>query len=132
MSAGVGRIAVLSLICAVPALSACNSTPPTAVVATPAAPEPPAPGVIGAAIGRELDATEKERAIAAQQEAVSAGVRKSWRGAHGSYGFIEPGPESALAGGCRDYTHKIYIKGRPQQAKGQACKKPDGSWRVTG
>lgn len=133
MSAGVGRIAVLSLICSLLALSACNSTPqPAAAAATPAAPEAPAPGVVGSAIGRDLDAAEKERAIAAQQEAVSAGVRKSWRGAHGSYGFIEPGPESALSGGCRDYTHKIYIKGRPQQAKGQACKKPDGSWRVTG
>lgn len=131
MSAVVRVIAASSLVCSLLALPACNSTAPVTTSVAPAAPEPPAPGVVGSAIGRELDAAEKETAIAAQQEAVNSGQRKSWRGAHGSYGFIEPGAEGAL-GGCRDYTHKIYVKGRPQQAKGQACKKPDGSWRVTG
>lgn len=133
MSMGIKSAAASSLLCALLALSACNSTAPsTATAAVPTAPEPPAPGVVGVTIGQELDEVEKAAAIAAQHEAVNAGARKTWRGAHGSYGFIEPGPENALSGGCRDYTHKIYIKGRPQQAKGQACKKPDGSWRVTG
>lgn len=126
----VRAFAASGLFCALLALAGCNSAAPSVSVA--AAPEPPAPGVVGAAIGRELDASEKEAAIAAQQEAVNSGLRKSWRGARGSYGFIEPGPESAISGGCRDYTHKIYVNGRPQQAKGQACKRPDGSWRVTG
>lgn len=117
--------------CAALAVSGCNSTQnslPTAAVA--AAPEPPAPGVVGVTIGRELAAADRATAVAAQQEAVASGARKSWRGTHGAYGFIDPGPEAAL-GGCRDYTHKIFIEGRPQQAKGQACKKPDGGWRVT-
>ena len=117
--------------CAALAVSGCNSTAPSAPAAVVvAAPEPPAPGVVGAAIGRELDAADRATAAAAQQEAVASGERKSWRGAHGAYGFIEPGPETG-ADGCRDYTHKIFIDGRPQQAKGQACKKPDGGWRVT-
>lgn len=117
--------------CAALAVSGCNSTAPSAPAAVVvAAPEPPAPGVVGAAIGRELDAADRATAAAAQQEAVVSGERKSWRGAHGAYGFIEPGPETG-ADGCRDYTHKIFIDGRPQQAKGQACKKPDGGWRVT-
>ena len=117
------------------ALGACNSTAPAvATAAAPsepvvAAPEPPAAGVVGAAIGRELDEHDKQKAIAAQQEAVNAGVRKTWRGAHGAYGFIEPGAEGGVSG-CRDYTHKIYINGRPQEAKGQACKGATG-WRVT-
>jgi surface antigen len=118
------------LFCVALAVSGCNSTAPSAPAVVVAAPEPPAPGVIGAAIGRELDAADRVTAVAAQQEAVASGQRKSWRGAHGAYGFVEPGPEAAL-GGCRDYTHKIFIDGRPQQAKGQACKKPDGGWRVT-
>jgi surface antigen len=93
------------------------------------APEPPAPGVVGTAVGRDLDEKDKTIAIAAQSEAVNSGTRKAWKGDHGAYGFIVPGPESG-AGGCRDYTHKIFIDGRPKEAKGQACKTGD-VWRVT-
>jgi surface antigen len=128
----VGRcFASFVLLALAPALGGCNTSAPEAAKVAPAAPEPPAPGVIGSAIGRDLDAADRETAIAAQQEAVSTGQRKSWRGTHGAYGFIEPAAEDGL-GGCRDYTHKVYINGRPQQAKGQACKRPDGSYRVTG
>jgi surface antigen len=109
-------------------LAACNAAPPQSAggPAAVAAPEPPAPGVIGSAIGQGLDEPDRERAIAAQQEAVDSGARKSWRGAHGAYGFVTPGPES---GGCRDYAHKIFFDGRAQEAKGQACRKGD-AWRV--
>ncbi|BGE84351.1 hypothetical protein Ms3S1_07870 [Methylosinus sp. 3S-1] len=113
------------------ALGGCNSSAPEAAKIVAAAPEPPAPGVIGSAVGRELGAADRAMAIAAQQEAVNSGERRSWRGAHGAYGFVEPAAENGV-GGCRDYTHKVFIDGRPQQAKGQACKRPDGSWRVTG
>ncbi len=117
------------IVVAAAALAGCSSaTPPPAPVAPPAAaPEPPQPGVVGAAVGRELDEKDRQTAIAAQQEAVSSGARKSWKGAHGAYGFVTPGAERD---GCRDYTHKIFINGRPQEAKGQACRKDDG-WRVT-
>lgn len=103
-----------------PSVGAANAT---AVVAPPA----PAPGVIGAAIGQSLDETDRFAAIAAQQDAVATGNRKSWRGGKGAYGFIIPGPET---GGCRDYTHRIFINGRPQEAKGRACQE-NGAWRVT-
>ncbi|HMK90587.1 MAG TPA: hypothetical protein VK446_13275 [Methylocystis sp.] len=119
------------LLSATLSLAACNapslSSPPPPVVAAPAAPEPVPPGVLGGAIGRELDEKDRTLAIAAQNEAVNSGQQKSWRGAHTAYGFITPGPES---GNCRDYTHKIFINGRPQEAKGQACRKGD-VWRVT-
>ncbi len=114
------------------ALTACNAAAPPPVAAAPvpvAAPEPPAPGVVGSAVGRDLDEKDKAAAIAAQQAAISSGSPKTWKGGHGAYGFITPGPENG-AGGCRDYTHKIYINGRPQEAKGQACKNGE-SWRVT-
>ncbi|MBG0810601.1 hypothetical protein IY145_14610 [Methylosinus sp. H3A] len=130
-SSAIVRIAMgAGLFCAALTVAGCNSTAPSApAVAAVVAPEPPAPGVVGVTIGRELDASDRAMAVVAQQEAVASGQRKSWRGTRGAYGFIEPGPEAAL-GGCRDYTHKIFIDGRPQQAKGQACKKPDGGWRV--
>ncbi|QGM96339.1 hypothetical protein [Methylocystis parvus] len=119
-------------MCVLAALGAgaCSSTsePPTAA-ATPVitAPAPPAPGVIGGAIGQSLSEKDRAAAIAAQQDAVSSGARKSWNGEKDAYGFVTPGAES---GSCRDYTHRIFVNGRPQEAKGQACRQ-NGEWRVT-
>ncbi len=107
-------------------LAACQSSPPPALDQQAEAPPPPAPGVVGATIGQTLDEPDRARAIAAQQDAIITGLRKSWRGAHGIYGFIVP---TAETNGCRDYTHKIFINGRPQEAKGQACLEKD-VWRV--
>ena len=30
---------------------------------------------------------------------------------------------------CRQYTHTIYIDGKPQTARGAACRNPDGTWQ---
>lgn len=120
----------MSLLCSVLGVAACSSTsaPPAATVApAPATPAPPAPGVVGGPIGQSLGDADRAAAIAAQQDAVSSGTRKSWRGDHGTYGFITPGAEN---GSCRDYTHKIFVNGRPQEAKGRACRQ-NGEWRVT-
>ncbi len=116
--------------CAATLPAGCQSVgapPPGSSSGTPAIPAPPAPGVIGAAIGQTLDEADRTAAIGAQQEAIASGSRKSWRGGHGAYGFITPGPETA---GCRDYTHRIFVNGRPQEAKGRACQE-NGAWRVT-
>jgi uncharacterized membrane protein YgcG len=32
---------------------------------------------------------------------------------------------------CRAFTAAVMIGGQPQQAVGQACQQPDGSWRIT-
>src|SRR5208337_2563576 len=104
------RLIAVSVVAATLFLAACNAAKPPPVVSAPAvgAPEPPAPGVVGTAIGRDLDEKDKAIAIAAQSEAVNSGTRKAWKGDHGAYGFIVPGSENG-AGGCRDYTHKIFI-----------------------
>ena len=131
MSATLAKATVaVSLLGAALGLAGCNSTPAPAISAPAvvAPPPPPATGVVGSTIGLALDENDRAAAIAAQQDAVSSGARKAWRGAHGAYGFIVPGPE---AGACRDYTHKIFINGRPQEAKGQACRQSGGDWRVT-
>lgn len=127
---GAKAMTAMILISAAFGLTACNSTPaPAIALQAPvvAAPPPPAAGVVGGAIGQGLDEKDRSAAIGAQQQAVASGVRKSWRGDHGAYGFVTPGPES---GDCRDYTHRIFINGRPQEAKGQACRQ-NGEWRVT-
>jgi len=30
---------------------------------------------------------------------------------------------------CRDYTHTVYIEGKPRTMKGTACRNPDGTWK---
>jgi len=125
------RLSAAGALMALAALPACSaSQTPAPVVAAPAgvaaAPEPLPAGVVGVSVGRELDERDRAAAIAAQDEAVNSGKQKSWKGDKTAYGFITPGPEN---GDCRDYTHKIYINGRPQEAKGQACRKGD-VWRV--
>lgn len=120
---------VLAIVAAL-TLAACNaaSQPPNAAAtAAPPTPVPPPSGVVGSLVGQSLDEGDREKAIFAQNEAVNSGSRKTWRGAHGAYGYILPGPE---AGNCRDYTHRIFVNGRPQEAKGQACRGSDGAWRV--
>ena len=90
-------------------------------------------GLIGNRIGAALDDEDKQRAYAAQMEALErgpSGAPVNWRNPDsGRYGTIVPGPAYANAGrNCRSYTHTIYIDGRPQTARGTACRNPDGSW----
>jgi len=32
---------------------------------------------------------------------------------------------------CHEFTVQVMVGGQPQQAVGQACQQPDGSWRIT-
>src|SRR5262245_25611877 len=94
-------------------------------------------GVIGAMIGNRIGAAmddeDKQRAYAAQIEALEqgpSGAPVAWRNPDsGRYGSIVPGPAYDSQGlKCRQYTHTIYIDGKPQTARGAACRNPDGSW----
>lgn len=121
----------ITLLCGLATLAGCSgaSEPPSASVGAPAvsAPPPPAPGAVGGPIGQALGEKDRATAIAAQQDAIASGARKSWRGERGAYGFITPGAET---GDCREYTHRIFVNGRPKEAKGRACRE-NGEWRVT-
>ena len=65
-----------------------------------------------------------------QEEGGAAGAPMAWENPDsGRRGTIVPGPQYDRRGArCRDYTHTIYIDGRPQVARGAACRNPDGSW----
>jgi surface antigen len=89
--------------------------------------------LIGNRIGAAMDDEDRQRAYAAQMEALNdgaPGAPVSWRNPDsGRYGTVVPGPYYVQAGRrCRSYTHTIYIDGRPQTARGTACRNPDGTW----
>jgi surface antigen len=90
-------------------------------------------GMIGNRIGAAMDDEDKQRAYAAQIQALEqgpSGAPVAWRNPDsGRYGSIVPGPAYDSQGlKCRQYTHTIYIDGRPQTARGAACRNPDGTW----
>ena len=91
-------------------------------------------GLVGSEIGRSMDQHDRELAKAAELQALergNSGVARQWRNPdNGRYGEVVPSkPYKRGANDCRDYTHTIYIDGRPQQMRGTACRNPDGSWQ---
>jgi surface antigen len=96
-----------------------------------AAPAPSLGAFLEGPVGGRLGDVDRQRAFQAEQDALAAGDRKTWRGVKGNYGYValsgSPTPD-----GCQDFTHTIYIMGRPVTGKGTGCKAPDGTWRITG
>jgi surface antigen len=94
-------------------------------------------GMLGNRIGNAMDDEDKRRAYAAQVQALESGpsgAPVAWRNPDsGRYGSVVPGPAYQQQGvNCRQYTHTIYIEGRPQTARGAACRNPDGTWSAVG
>jgi surface antigen len=91
-------------------------------------------GILGGAIGASLDEQERERAYAAEMQALEygePGAPVGWRSDRRAeyYGTVVPGPPYQTAGRrCREYSHTVYVNGRPQTARGTACRNPDGTW----
>lgn len=94
-------------------------------------------GIIGSEIGRNMDERDRQLAQEAEFDALErgqSGVSRQWRNPdNGRYGEIVPSkPYKRGANDCRDFTHTVYIDGRPQQMRGTACRNPDGSWQNVG
>src|SRR4051794_6872432 len=94
-------------------------------------------GVLGGAIGTTLDESDRQRAYAAEVQALEhgePGIPVGWRGEGPKrYGTVVPGaPYQTRGTKCRDYSHSIYIEGHPQIARGTACRNQDGSWSPLG
>ena len=94
-------------------------------------------GIVGSEIGRGLD--QQDRIAAQQAELIAlekgqSGVATPWRNPeNGRYGQVVPGrPYRIAERDCRDFTHTIYLDGRPQTMRGTACRNADGSWRNVG
>ncbi|HUZ32417.1 MAG TPA: RT0821/Lpp0805 family surface protein [Xanthobacteraceae bacterium] len=90
---------------------------------------------IGNRIGAALDDDDKRRAYAAQMQALEtgpSGAPVAWRNPDsGRYGNVVPGPVYQVNGAsCRQYTHTVFIDGRPLSERGTACRNPDGTWKT--
>ena len=118
-----------------------GSTTPAGAAASTVSPSPtglPAPatpsgaalgGVLGGPVGASLSDDDRQAAWDAQVAALNSGQRRSWRGSHGLFGFVEPG--AATGDGCRAYSQTIYVSGRPNHGRGVGCKQADGSWKMS-
>ena len=94
-------------------------------------------GIVGNEIGRSLDQRDRELARQAEFDAWERGppgrpVR--WRNPdNGRYGEVIPDDYYKRGSNdCRDFTHRVYIDGRPQAMRGTACRNPDGTWTQVG
>ena len=75
-----------------------------------------------APLGAEYEALEYSR----------SGRPVEWRNpGSGNYGRIVAGSTYEVNKlDCREFTHTVYIGGRTRVAKGTACRRPGGTWRV--
>jgi len=94
-------------------------------------------GIVGSEIGRTLDKVDRQYAQRAEFDALEngrSGETTEWRNPDsGRYGEVIPSPPFRRRGlDCREYTHKVYIDGRPQAMRGTACRNPDGTWSNIG
>jgi surface antigen len=96
----------------------------------------PTGGILSGPVGASLDERDRKRAAAAEKQALERGEPGEpvgWRGGAGRHGTVVPGVDYEIRGvRCRDFTHSIYIDGRPQTARTTACRNPDASWSPVG
>jgi len=91
--------------------------------------------MVGSEIGRQLDEADQRALYDAQFRALeygNPGTPVGWKNTKsGHYGDVVPGPGYKInVSNCRDFTSTIYIDGRPQVARGTACRQPDGTWQT--
>lgn len=93
--------------------------------------------VLGALAGREaaryLTGNDNQRAATAEQQALNQGGPISWNSPDsGARGTVQPQRTYQNNAGqtCRDYTHTVTVQGQREQARGTACRQPDGSWQL--
>lgn len=91
--------------------------------------------LVGSEIGRSLDEADRAAIANANSRANTAplGQAITWNNPNnGNSGSVTPIRDGRTQAGdyCREYQQTITVGGRTQQAYGQACRAPDGQWRV--
>jgi surface antigen len=91
--------------------------------------------MIGNSIGSSLDSVDQDYAGSAASNALEynrSGTPAEWRNPDsGNYGYTTPVRTYQSNGyDCRDFETTIYVDGRPETARGSACRQGDGTWRI--
>lgn len=91
--------------------------------------------LMGSSIGRSLDKADLAYANQANQQAYSApmGKKITWDNPEsGNSGSVTPVRDGYTDDGdyCREYQQTIIVGGQEETAYGQACRQPDGSWKI--
>lgn len=88
-------------------------------------------GIIGGAIGRELDQNDRREMLRARGDCLERNEQAEWRG-NGGYGsvvILQEGYHSQRSEVvCRSYENTIYHHGRREITRGYACRGTNGSW----
>lgn len=95
--------------------------------------------IVGAFVGNQIgasmdktDALEAERAAQHGLETSPSGKTTTWRNPDtGNSGEFTPQKAHETKHGyCREFTQKVTVAGKTQDAYGTACRQPDGTWKI--
>lgn len=88
-------------------------------------------GGIVARTGVKLSRSETQRALEAEYRALEAapgGQPVTWAGGEVRGEVVAAAPYQVGQQNCRQFTHKVVSGGRELQARGAACRNPNGTW----
>ena len=91
---------------------------------------------LGSTLGESLDNADQARHQNAYQSAQTAPLNQpvAWNnpntGASGQVVAVKDGTNTATGAYCREFEQTITVNGRTENRTGEACKQPDGSWKV--
>jgi len=90
-------------------------------------------GLIGGDIGRNLPERDRRKALEAEYKALEytpGGTAVAWQSDNGRTGgqVVAAQPYRVGSQDCRQYSHRITDGARQAEARGTACRNPDGSW----
>ena len=92
--------------------------------------------LIGSEIGKSLDKADLAYMHQTQQQAFEtapSGTSTAWQNPDsGNSGAVVPQPAVQQADGtyCREFQQTITVGGNTETAYGQACRQPDGQWKI--
>lgn len=95
-------------------------------------------GAIGASLTKNLNCEDRSYAYKSYSDGFNSGRPNSdwkWKNpANDHNGNFRIGDYYNDPDGfrCATYNQTIYIQNRPQETRGRACQKPDGTWAIVG
>lgn len=91
---------------------------------------------IGNSVGKSLDRADRAAMYQTQYQALEtypSGQQATWYNPDtGNSGTYVPQPAVQTSAGqyCREFQQTVTIGGKTEEAYGNACRQPDGSWKI--